>query len=98
MRKPTPAAIPDRLPWVGLDIVLGGGHGSLAAFAQGVFGQFQGFPCTQQTVVDLVAQFIGLVTGQGGGVFQQPFGIADQCLKIAHQDFLSSLCLDAGHW
>jgi hypothetical protein len=96
IRKPTPAAIPtDCQGWP--DIIFGGGDGCLAAVTQGVFGQSQGFAGAQQAVVDLVAQLVGLIAGQGGGVFEQPLGVGDQSLKVAHQDFLSSLCLDAGH-
>ncbi|MNP73639.1 hypothetical protein D3C76_1703860 [compost metagenome] len=85
------------MPWVGLYILFSRADSSLAAFAQGVFGQFQGFAGAQQTVVDLLAQLISLITGQGRGMFQQPFRVADQRLEVGHQDFLSSLCLGAGH-
>jgi hypothetical protein len=51
-QKPTPAAA-HRLPRVGLHIIFGGGD-RLAAIAQGVFGQLQGFAGAQQAVVDLL--------------------------------------------
>ncbi|MNN41285.1 hypothetical protein D3C81_1553940 [compost metagenome] len=57
----------------------------------------QGFTGTQQALMNLVTQFVGLIASQGRGVLEQTFGVADQSLKIIHQDFLSSLCCFAGH-
>ncbi|MOA59424.1 hypothetical protein D3C78_1840310 [compost metagenome] len=47
--------------------------------------------------MNLGTQLIGLITREGLGVFEQAFGVGDQSLEVVHQDFLSSLCLDAGH-
>lgn len=71
--------------------------GRLAALAQGVFGQLQGFTGLEQAVVNLAAQLVCLVTGEDRRVVQQLLGIADQGLKIRHQYFLSSLCRFSGH-